>query len=145
VTRLNTSGATWLCTLVDHLGDSGPSGPTSELFYDRGPRWGPDGGPEVDSERFVELWNLVFMEGRHIDTGLGLDRLATLRAGARLLDVELARGPLSGETVFKLHDTYGFPVDLTEEIAGESGVSVDRPGFERLMREHRERSRAGRG
>jgi alanyl-tRNA synthetase len=68
----------------------------------------------------------------------------TLRAGNRLLDTELRRGPLSGETVFKLHDTYGFPVDLTVEIARESGVSVDTDGFARLMREHRERSRARR-
>ncbi|MEV4623216.1 alanine--tRNA ligase-related protein [Asanoa sp. NPDC049573] len=253
------------------MGVPGPSGPTSEIFYDRGPRVGRDGGPAVDSERFVELWNLVFMQyrrgdsddeilgdlpGRHIDTGLGRDRLAlvlqgvdnlqeidvarstlaavraltgrddepaahrlvtdhvrtavlliaagfrpgnegrgyvvrrllrravrrlvllgvdepglgpvaasvpggdpavvevvereertfrrTLRAGNRLLDTELRRGPLTGETVFKLHDTYGFPVDLTVEIAGEAGVSVDTDGFARLMREHRERSRAGR-
>ncbi|SNT13192.1 alanyl-tRNA synthetase [Asanoa hainanensis] len=252
------------------MGVPGPSGPTSEIFYDRGPSIGRDGGPAVDSERFVELWNLVFMQyergrsddeilgdlpGRHIDTGLGRDRLAmvlqgvgnvhetdavlptlravreatgrddepsahrlvadhvrtavrliatgvrpgnegrgyvvrrllrravrrlvllgvdepvlgavadsvtevpggvarevvereerafrrTLRAGNRLLDTELARGPLRGETVFKLHDTYGFPVDLTVEIARESGVAVDTDGFERLMREHRERSRA---
>ena len=253
------------------MGVPGPSGPTSEIFYDRGPGVGRDGGPAVDSERFIELWNLVFMQyrrgdsdeeilgdlpGRHIDTGLGRDRLAlvlqgvdnlqeidvarptlravreatgrddetaahrlvtdhlrtaallisagfrpgnegrgyvvrrllrravrrlvllgvddpvlgtiaasvtgstgdvgavvereerafrrTLRAGNRLLDTELGHGPLSGETVFKLHDTYGFPVDLTVEIARESGVAVDTAGFERLMREHRERSRAGR-
>ncbi len=254
------------------MGVPGPSGPTSEIFYDRGPSVGRDGGPAVDSERFVELWNLVFMQyqrgesdeeilgdlpGRHIDTGLGRDRLAmvlqgvrnlqetdlvrptlhavrevtgrddepgahrlvtdhlraavrliatgvgpgnegrgyvvrrllrravrrlvllgvdepvlgavadsvtevpvgvahevvereerafrrTLRAGNRLLDTELARGPLRGETVFKLHDTYGFPVDLTVEIARESGVSVDIDGFEALMREHRERSRVKR-
>jgi alanine--tRNA ligase len=254
------------------MGVPGPSGPTSEIFYDRGPAVGRDGGPAVDSERFMELWNLVFMQyrrgdsdeeilgdlpGRHIDTGLGRDRLAlvlqgvdnlqevdvvsptlravreatgrddepaahrlvadhlraavllisegvrpgnegrayvvrrllrravrrlvllgvdepvlgavagsvtevpqgavgdivereerafrrTLRAGNRLLDTELRRGPLSGETVFKLHDTYGFPVDLTVEIARESGVSVDTDGFTRLMREHRERSRASR-
>ncbi|GAA1842036.1 alanine--tRNA ligase-related protein [Asanoa iriomotensis] len=250
----------------------GPSGPTSEIFYDRGPAVGRDGGPAVDSERFVELWNLVFMQyergrsddeilgdlpGRHIDTGLGLDRLAmvlqgvdnlqsidvvtptlravreatgrddepaahrlvtdhvrtavvliaagvrpgnegrgyvvrrllrravrrlvllgvdepvlgpvadsvtgvlagetrevvereerafrrTLRAGNRLLDTALSQGPLGGATVFKLHDTYGFPVDLTVEIAREHGVSVDTDGFARLMREHRERSRATR-
>jgi alanyl-tRNA synthetase len=250
----------------------GPSGPTTEIFYDRGPAVGRDGGPAVDSERFVELWNLVFMQyergssdeeilgdlpGRHVDTGLGLDRLAmvlqgvdnlqsidvvrptlaavreatgrddepaahrlvtdhvrtavflvaagvrpgnegrgyvvrrllrravrrlvllgvdepvlgaiadsvtgvpagavrdvvereerafrrTLRAGNRLLDSALRQGPLPGETVFKLHDTYGFPVDLTVEIAREHGTPVDTDGFARLMREHRDRSRAGR-
>jgi len=248
------------------MGVPGPSGPTSEIFYDRGRDKGRDGGPAVDSERFVELWNLVFMQyrrgdsddeilgdlpGKHIDTGLGRDRMAlvlqgvsnlqeidvvaptlravreatgrddepaahrlvtdhlrtavilvsagvrpgnegrgyvvrrllrravrrlvllgvdepvlggiaesvggeqareivekeerafrrTLRAGNRLLDTELRRGPLRGETVFKLHDTYGFPVDLTVEIAKESGVAVDTAGFDRLMREHREKSR----
>jgi alanine--tRNA ligase len=249
------------------MGVPGPSGPTTEIFYDRGPRFGPDGGPAVSSERFLELWNLVFMQyerggsdadirgdlpGRHIDTGLGLDRLAmvlqevdtvsdtdptlpllrrvrevtgrddetaahrlvadhvrtaallvgegvrpgndgrgyvvrrllrravlrlsrlgvdrpvlanlvggdrpdvgafvereeatfrrTLRAGRRLLESELARGgPVRGETAFRLHDTYGFPVDLTVEVAAESGVEVDRAGFDALMTAQRERSRA---
>ncbi|WP_436771599.1 alanine--tRNA ligase [Yinghuangia sp. YIM S09857] len=79
------------------MGVPGPCGPSSEIHYDRGPAFGPDGGPAVDGERFVELWNLVFMESRRgegpekegypvlgplrrkgIDTGLGLDRLATV-------------------------------------------------------------------
>jgi len=248
------------------MGMPGPSGPTTEIFYDRGPRFGPDGGPEVSSERYLEVWNLVFMQyergrsdedivgdlpGRHIDTGMGLDRMAmvlqgvdtiseidlvrpmlrrvrevtgrddelawhrvvadhvrtaallvdsgvrpgndgrgyvvrrllrravlrlhllgvdrpvlgelvpdevrpvvereettfrrTLRAGKRLLDGELARGGgVRGETAFKLHDTYGFPIDLTVEVAGEVGVEVDRAGFGKLMTAQRERSRAGR-
>jgi alanyl-tRNA synthetase len=248
------------------MGVPGPSGPTTEIFYDRGPRFGPDGGPAVSSERFLEVWNLVFMQyergrsdedilgdlpGRHIDTGMGLDRAAmvlqgvdtiseidlvrpmllrvrevtgrddelawhrvvadhvrtaallveagvrpgndrhgyvvrrllrravlrlhllgvgrpalgelvpdevrpvvereettfrrTLRAGKRLLDGELAGGGgVRGETAFKLHDTYGFPIDLTVEVAGDAGVEVDRPGFDRLMTAQRERSRAGR-
>lgn len=243
------------------MGVPGPSGPNSEIFYDRGVGFGPGGGPAVNSERYLEIWNLVFMQhlrgdsdldirgdlpGRHIDTGLGLDRLAmilqdvpcmqeidrslptmtrlreltgrddessshriitdhvrtselligegivpgnegrgyvlrrllrrslrhlrlldvnepvlsrlvdtgreviekeersfsrTLRAGERLLRKELSRGHLTGQTVFKLHDTYGFPVDLTEEIARESGQLVDRGGFDTLMAEHRQRSR----
>jgi alanyl-tRNA synthetase len=248
------------------MGVPGPGGPTSEIFFDRGSRFGPDGGPAVSTERFLELWNLVFMQyrrgvsdldilgdlpGRHIDTGLGLDRLAmvlqgvdtisetdltrptlrrvrevtgrddepaahrlvadhvrtvdrlvaagvrpgndgrgyvvrrllrravlrlsrlgidqpalgrlvapevgpvvereevafrrTLGAGQRLLDAELAQGgPVRGAIAFKLHDTYGFPVDLTVEIAGESDVDVDRAGFDRLMAEQRARSRAAR-
>ena len=69
----------------------------------------------------------------------------TLRAGKRLLDGELAGGGgVRGETAFKLHDTYGFPIDLTVEVAGDAGVEVDRPGFDRLMTAQRERSRAGR-
>jgi alanyl-tRNA synthetase len=253
------------------MGVPGPSGPTTEIFYDRGPRWGPDGGPAVSGERFIELWNLVFMQyergrsdeeilgdlpGKHIDTGLGLDRLAmvlqdadtisdidvvrptllrvheltgrddaprwhrvvadhfrtasllvaagvrpandgrgyvvrrllrravlrlsmlgvgtpalgevvssvgsgvdvdvvrpvvereervfrgTLRAGRRLLDGALSGGgAVPGEVAFKLHDTYGFPVDLTVEVARESGVDVDRAGFEALMAQQRARSR----
>ncbi|MGW0661587.1 alanine--tRNA ligase [Streptodolium elevatio] len=79
------------------MGVPGPCGPSSEIHFDRGPAFGPDGGPAVDGERFIELWNLVFMESRRgegpekegypilgplrrkgIDTGLGLDRLATV-------------------------------------------------------------------
>jgi alanine--tRNA ligase len=243
------------------MGVPGPSGPNTELFYDRGERYGRSGGPAVNSERYLELWNLVFMQylrgdsdleilgdlpGKHIDTGLGLERLAlilqdkhhlqeidltqplldkvrhltgqegsspshrivtdhlrtaglmlthgvtpgndgrgyvlrrllrramrhlrllgvtgpvlgklvdheqiqreerlfsrTLTAGQKLLDRELNRGGtvLSGQTVFKLHDTYGFPSDLTAEIAGERGVTVDLLGYHRLMAEHRARSR----
>ena len=251
------------------MGVPGPSGPTTEVCYDRG--HGPDGGPAVSGERFVELWNLVFMQyergrsdeeilgdlpGRHIDTGLGLDRLAmvlqdadtisdidlvrpallrvreltgrddapqwhrvvadhlrtasllvaagmrpgndgrgyvvrrllrravlrlsmlgvetpalgdlvssvgsgvdvdvvrpvvereerafrgTLRAGRRLLDGALSGGgTVRGEVAFKLHDTYGFPVDLTVEVARESGLDVDRAGFDALMAQQRTRSR----
>ena len=56
-----------------------------------------------------------------------------------------AGGPvLAGETAFRLHDTYGFPVDLTVELAAEYGVAVDRAGFDRALAEQRERSRGGR-
>jgi alanyl-tRNA synthetase len=69
----------------------------------------------------------------------------TLRAGKRLLDGELSGGGgVRGETAFKLHDTYGFPIDLTVEVAGAAGVEVDRAGFDKLMTAQRERSRAGR-
>jgi len=69
----------------------------------------------------------------------------TLESGHQLLDVELGRGAenaLSGATVFKLHDTYGFPIELTKEIAAERGVELDTAGFEAEMAEQRSRARA---
>src|SRR3954454_8522931 len=79
------------------MGVPGPCGPCSEIYYDRGPAYGPEGGPVVDEERYLEVWNLVFMqylrgEGtgkddylilgelpqQNIDTGMGLERLATV-------------------------------------------------------------------
>ena len=68
----------------------------------------------------------------------------TLESGHQLLDTELASGPtrLSGSTAFKLHDTYGFPIDLTKEIAAERGVAIDLEGFEEEMSAQRERARA---
>ncbi|MFF0713970.1 alanine--tRNA ligase [Streptomyces bauhiniae] len=277
------------------MGVPGPCGPCSELYYDRGPAFGPEGGPAVDEDRYMEFWNLVFMqyergEGtgksgypilgelprRNIDTGMGLERMATLLQGvdnlyeidetrpildraARLADIRygadatadvrlrvvadhvrtglmlLADGTtpgnegrgyvlrrilrravramrqlgyeepvlvdllavardcmapsypevaeayervadqaageeeafratlrqgtavldsavaetkaaggrrLPGAQAFLLHDTYGFPIDLTLEMAAEQGVEVDRDGFTALMREQRERARA---
>ncbi|MFH5823249.1 alanine--tRNA ligase [Georgenia sp. AZ-5] len=285
-------------------GQPGPAGPTSEIHYDRGPAYGPDGGPEVDEQgdRFVEIWNLVFdqylrgegsgkdypllreLEHKAIDTGLGVERLAfilqgrenfyeidetypviqaaerlsgrtygegknsadpddvrmrvvadhvrsammliadgvrpgndgrgyvlrrlirravrsmrllgvdvpalpvllpaskdamkgsypeletdfarisqvayeeeeafrrTLTSGTTILDTAVARAKeagasggravLSGADAFALHDTYGFPIDLTLEMAAEQGVSVDEQGFRSLMDEQRQRARA---
>ncbi|MEX1038429.1 MAG: alanine--tRNA ligase [Acidimicrobiia bacterium] len=268
------------------MGVPGPCGPSSELFWDKGPEFGEDGGPiGGDEDRFVEIWNLVFMQNiqdepyhvvgnlpsKNIDTGMGLERIAavmqdvpssfdidtvktvrdraaaytgitygeserddvslrlladhgrsvtfliadgvvpsnegrgyvlrrilrravrhawqfggqglvfpglveatvetmgsaypelvsksdfitamvtreeerfrrTLESGHQLLESELSDdvGELSGETVFKLHDTYGFPVDLTREIAEEKGVAVDLSGFESAMEEQRKRAR----
>jgi alanyl-tRNA synthetase len=70
----------------------------------------------------------------------------TLKTGMAMLDGELAAAPsvLSGEIAFKLHDTYGFPIDVTKEVAAERGVEVDDAGFEAAMREQRERARAAR-
>jgi alanyl-tRNA synthetase len=221
----------------------GLGGPSTEMFYDRGPRFGVEGGPAVNPERYLEVWNLVFIGERNVDGGMGLDRMAlvlqgvdnvqeldpllpkvreltgrddapkglrlitdhlrtsivlarsgvvpgnngsgyvlrrllrramhhlyrlgvtgpvigeltgepvlereearfarTLRTGERLLHKELGRrGRIDGGTAFRLHDTYGFPVELTEEIARESGVDVDRAEFDTLMEQHRQRSRA---
>ncbi|MEW2387145.1 alanine--tRNA ligase [Streptomyces venezuelae] len=277
------------------MGVPGPCGPCSELYYDRGPALGRAGGPAVDEDRYMEFWNLVFMqyergEGpgksgypilgelprRNIDTGMGLERMATLlqdkpnlyeidetrpvldraadlaglrygtdaqadvrlrvvadhvrtalmlladgttpgnegrgyvlrrilrrsvrsmrqlgfhdaalpelltvardcmapsypevsehfariadqaygeedafratlKQGTTVLDTQVAevkRGggrALPGDRAFLLHDTYGFPIDLTLEMAAEQGVEVDREGFTALMNEQRERARA---
>ncbi|WP_440995531.1 alanine--tRNA ligase [Arhodomonas sp. SL1] len=266
------------------MGDTGPCGPCSEVFYDHGPEvpGGPPGTPEEDGDRYIEIWNLVFMqydrdaEGTlhplpkpSIDTGMGLERIAavvqgvhnnfeidlfqrlvaaaadvagtddhtnsslrviadhiracaflivdgvfpsnegrgyvlrriirravrhgykldiaepffhrlvqplvgemgeafpelaeaqgrveklleqeevrfreTLEQGLKLLEEDLRdlRGTvIPGSTVFKLYDTYGFPVDLTADIARERGLEVDTEGFEAEMSAQRERARA---
>ena len=266
------------------MGDTGPCGPCSEIFYDHGPDvpGGPPGTPEEDGDRYVEIWNLVFMQydrGANgaltplpkpsIDTGMGLERIAavvqgvtnnfdidlfrslvdaaaklagtddressslrviadhiracaflvvdgvlpsnegrgyvlrriirravrhgyklgveepffwrlveplieemgdaypelphnrelvervlrqeevrfreTLEQGLRLLaeDLENLDGDtVPGETVFKLYDTYGFPVDLTADVAREQGLHLDMEGFEAAMTSQRERARA---
>ncbi len=274
------------------MGETGPCGPCSELHIDRGPAFGPDGGPLHDphGDRFMEFWNLVFMQYNQasdgtrtplpnpsIDTGAGLERIvallqgvdsvwetdallpliesaqsitgaryvpgdydsrenfslrvlaeharsatmlvsdgvfpsnegrgfvlrriirrairhayllgvekpvmpslvdtavevmgyaypdvvtnhdfiagvlareedrfrATLRTGLSILEEEIAASPerLSGGTTFLLHDTYGFPLELTEEIAGERGIAVDREGFDVEMAEQRRRARDAR-
>ena len=270
------------------MGVAGPAGPCSEIFFDRGPEYGPDGGPIVDEERFVEIWNLVFMQYvqdepyhvvgnlpmKSIDTGLGLERMAmvlqdvasafetdamraimsvgeraggveygdsersdmslriladhgraftflisdgvvpsnegrgyilrrlvrravrharmlgatepitaalveatidemgeafpaiserrdhikevvereeagflrTLESGEQMLDVVIDglgdSTEIPGATAFKLHDTFGFPIEITEEIATERGLTVDRDGFDVEMAEQRDRARA---
>jgi alanyl-tRNA synthetase len=76
------------------MGDTGPCGPCSEIFFDHGPDHGPAGGPETESDRYVEIWNLVFMQYDRdasgtlnplprpsIDTGMGLERLAAVLQG----------------------------------------------------------------
>jgi len=268
------------------MGDTGPCGPDSEIFFDKGEAYGHDGGPKHGGdERFVEIWNLVFMQfnrddagvltelpHKNIDTGAGLDRILpilqghdsifdtdlfmpiidaaasalgtsygseertdvalrvladhgrafsmlvadgvlpanegrgyvlrrvvrravmaarrlgvdkpvtptlvqaavgvlgeaypalvaqrdlivnvvareeagfdrTLRAGLSRLEEAFATGTkvLGGDVAFTLHDTHGFPVELTEELARDAGVEVDRAGFDAAMAEQRERARA---
>ena len=82
------------------MGVPGPCGPCSEIYFDRGPEYGPEGGPEVDEDRYLEIWNLVFMQyergpgdgkedypilgelpAKNIDTGMGLERMAVLLQG----------------------------------------------------------------
>ncbi|GAA3857939.1 alanine--tRNA ligase [Tessaracoccus defluvii] len=278
-----------------HMGVPGPGGPCSEIYIDRGPAFGADGGPEADEDRFLEIWNLVFQQeelssvrakddfdvlrplpSRNIDTGAGLERIALLKQGVanmyeidevypvigkaselsgrrygadptddvrfrvvadhvrsslmlmtdgvtpgneargyvlrrllrrviramRLLGVtqpvlgellpvsrDLMRASypeidqswerviasataeeetfrrtlqsgtamfdtavgamragdtavLPGDKAFQLHDTFGFPIDLTMEMAAEAGLSVDRAKFDELMREQKDRARA---
>jgi alanyl-tRNA synthetase len=285
-----------------HMGVSGPGGPCSEIYYDRGPEYGPEGGPEADEDRYLEFWNLVFMQDqlsavrakddfdiegplpfKNVDTGMGLERMAallqgvdniyeidttwkildkaaelteqrygrddrsdvalrvvadhvrsavmliedgvlpsneasgyvlrrilrrsirnlrllagaqrgggpaaggfmheltavaidvmgeqfpelrrdaanihtvidaeeaafagTLRTGTAIFDVAVEETRrkhttvLSGTQAFQLHDTYGFPIDLTLEMAAEQGLSVDEEGFRRLMAEQRARAK----
>jgi alanyl-tRNA synthetase len=277
-----------------NTGQPGPGGPDSEIFFDRGPSYGKDGGPAVDDSRFLEIWNLVFMQDfienirgktefdivgelpmKNIDTGMGLERVAfikqgvenmyesdqvrpvldraielsgrrygaeheddvrfrviadhvrsslmllsdgvrpsnegrgyilrrlmrrtvramrllgvdepvfpelfaasrdamksaypvlekdwsvlsasafaeeetfrrTLVAGSTILDLALDETrksggkTLSGPEAFLLHDTYGFPIDLTLEVAEEAGLEVDRAAFDTLMQEQRQRAK----
>ena len=277
------------------MGVPGPCGPCSEIYYDRGPEYGRDGGPVADEDRYLEVWNLVFMQNmrgpgsgkddfpilgelpaKSIDTGLGLERMAallqgveniyeidttmqilskaseltgvkygandksdvalrviadharttmmligdgvlpgnegrgyvlrrmmrrtirnmrilgagdptsrelvgaaigamgaqypelienqeritavtvneeesfltTLKSGTQIFDVaadtvkKSKSSKLDGDTVFKLHDTYGFPFDLTLEMAAEKGLSVDEDGFRKLMKEQKDRAKA---
>jgi len=275
-------------------GQPGPAGPCSEIYYDRGPAYGSEGGPEADENRYIEIWNLVFMQfergqgtgkdsfeilgelpSKNIDTGMGLERVAflmqgvdnlyeidevrpvldlaaklsgktygadsdddvrlrvvadhvrsalmligdgvtpandargyvvrrllrravramrllgvetpvfkelfiasknamkasypeletdferilrtavneeeaflrTLNSGLLVLDEEIAKAKsskasaLTGDSVFLLHDTYGFPVDLTFEIAQEAGLEIDRDKFTSLMNVQRQRAK----
>src|SRR4249920_520814 len=290
-----------------HMGVPGPGGPCSEIYYDRGPEYGREGGPEADEERYLEVWNLVFMQdllsavrrkddfdiqgelpSRNIDTGMGLERMAvilqgvdniyevdtmwkvldraaelteqkygrdhrsdvalrvvadhirtavmlvsdgvlpsnegrgyvlrrilrrsvrnlrllaggqrggggsrraadeerflheltgtaigalgeqfpelgrdaprihgvidaeeatfgaTLRTGSAIFDAAVGEvkrrgtGALTGEQAFQLHDTYGFPIELTLEMAGEQGLAVDEEGFRRLIAQQRQRAK----
>jgi alanyl-tRNA synthetase len=279
LTRMGAKSNFWA------MGDTGPCGPCTEIFYDHGPEvaGGPPGSPDEDGDRYVEIWNLVFMQFDRsadgtmtplpkpsVDTGMGLERVAavmqgvhsnyqidlfrkliaaaalatgtrdlesnslrviadhvratafliadgvlpsnegrgyvlrrimrrairhgfmlgqrqpffhalvatleqemgdaypeltaqrthiervilqeeerfaeTLAQGMGLLDSAIgALGStqmIPGETVFRLYDTYGFPVDLTNDIARERGLSIDEPGFEKAMNTQRAMSRA---
>jgi len=88
---------------------------------------------------------------RTLDAGTGQleEALRSLSDAERLVgrrpeDLPVGAPQLAGDLAFRLHDTYGFPVDLTVELAAEYGVGVDRPGFERALAEQRDRSRSGR-
>jgi alanyl-tRNA synthetase len=276
------------------MGVPGPCGPCSEIYFDRGPEYGAEGGPVADEERYLEVWNLVFMQfergpgpgydypilrelpSKNIDTGMGLERMATILQGVdNLYEIDISRpvldraaeltgtrygadaatdvrlrvvadhtrtaamlvadgvvpanegrgyvlrrllrravsslrvlgarqplvpelltvirsvmGPiypelnaevvgsilageeesflrtlsrgltlfdgaatdvrarggavLPGDRAFELHDTFGFPIDLTLELAREQGLSVDEDGFRRLMQHQRDAAKEDR-
>jgi alanyl-tRNA synthetase len=93
-----------------------------------------DAYPELDENRPVIYELLAAEEGRFS---------RTLEFGERLFEEEAESGAISGEAAFKLHDTYGYPIEVTVDRARSRGLPVDEEGFERLMGEQRERSRAG--
>jgi alanyl-tRNA synthetase len=115
---------------------AGPCGPCSEIFVDRGPKYGPDGGPDVDEERFLEIWNLVFMQDecdddanvirplpkQNIDTGSSLERVAVvLQQVDSIFDTDLLR-PL---------------VDVAEEVTGRRyGANGSDDVALRILAEH---------
>ena len=108
------------------MGVPGPCGPCSEIYYDRGPEYGPEGGPVVDEDRYLEVWNLVFMQfvrgegpgkegypitgelpSKNIDTGMGLERMAALLQGVdNIYEID---------TMWKVLDR---AADLTEQKYG---------------------------
>ncbi|MFF0944380.1 alanine--tRNA ligase [Kocuria sp. CPCC 205300] len=114
-------------------GQPGPAGPDSEIFYDRGPHYGREGGPAVDDDRYIEIWNLVFMqyqrgEGsgkdyeilgdlpeQNIDTGLGVERLAML---------------LQGVENFYETDQVRPVLDRAAELSGRRYHGSEKPGEE---------------
>jgi alanyl-tRNA synthetase len=118
------------------MGVAGPCGPSSEIFYDRGPKYGPEGGPAVDEERYLEFWNLVFMQDerddayniigdlprKNIDTGMGLERAAViLQARDNIFETDLFRPVLA----------------VAEEITGRPyGEDEKRDVSLRIMAEH---------
>ncbi|MDV6348721.1 alanine--tRNA ligase [Nitrosomonas sp. Is35] len=277
VVRISTMDNFW------QMGDTGPCGPCSEIFYDHGPdvAGGPPGSPDADGDRYIEIWNLVFMQYNRdsagtlhplpkpsVDTGMGLERISavmqhvhsnydidlfqslikaatratntqnladnslkviadhiracsflitdgvipgsegrgyvlrriirrairhgyklgqkqpffhqlvedlsqvmgqaypeltaaktrvaavllqeeerfaeTLENGMQILEAALSQNSktLDGETAFRLYDTFGFPIDLTADIARERNIAVDHAGFEQAMARQREQARA---
>lgn len=277
VVRIATMDNFW------QMGDTGPCGPCSEIFYDHGPdvQGGPPGSADADGDRYIEIWNLVFMQYNRdsagvlhplpkpsVDTGMGLERISavmqhvhsnydidlfqslikaaarvtntsslddnslkviadhiracsflitdgvipgsegrgyvlrriirrairhgyklgrkqpffhqlvenldevmgqaypeltaakarvaavllqeeerfaeTLENGMQILEIALSQNiqVLDGETAFRLYDTFGFPIDLTADIARERGITVDYAGFEQAMARQREQARA---
>jgi len=280
----DNKGAPYASDNFWQMGDTGPCGPCTEIFFDHGPdvAGGPPGSPEEDGDRYIEIWNVVFMQYNRqadgemlplpkpsVDTGMGLERITavlqgvhsnyeidlmqdllnaasdilggvdtteaslrvvadhirscaflisdgvmpsnegrgfvlrriirraarhgnklgatqpffykltgalvelmgeaypqlvssrkqvekvllqeeeqfakTLDKGLRLLEQDIAElkgSEIPGETIFTLYDTYGFPVDLTNDIARERGLTLDYEGYEKAMERQRERARA---
>ena len=120
------------------MGETGPCGPCSEIFFDRGPQYGPGGGPAQGGERYVELWNLVFMQyerhadgslsalpRRNIDTGAGLDRILTQIQGVEsVFDTDLVAPILEAASA------------ATGRVYGENRGERHRPSHRRRPRPH---------
>src|ERR1044071_5332821 len=122
IIRIPTSDNFW------QMGDTGPCGPCSEIFYDHGPEipGGPPGSPDQDGDRFIEIWNLVFMQFEQmaggermdlprpsIDTGMGLERLAAVLQGNHdNYDIDLFRALIMASA-----DATGTPPDGAHAVS----------------------------
>ena len=120
-----------------HTHAAGPAGPCSEIFVDRGPRYGPDGGPDVDEERFMEIWNLVFIQeqvdgelevvgplpGKNVDTGSSLERVAMILQGVdNVFETDLFRPTLEvAERLSGTRHGEDARVDISLKIIAEHG------------------------
>ena len=119
----------------------GHEGPVLGALLDTTEQLMGDAYPELSTKRDLSL-EVAVREEERFD--------ATLKQGSNLLDTEVGRlratgaQELAGDIAFRLHDTWGFPIDITTEIAAEAGLSVDRTEFDRLMAEQRDRARAAR-
>ena len=122
------------------MGVPGPCGPSSEIFFDKGPSYGQAGGPAVDDERHVELWNLVFMQNiqdrpyhvvgdlpaKNIDTGAGLERIATILQGVdTIFETDVLR-PIIATAEGATRETYGDfeRTDVSLRIMADHGRAV---------------------
>ena len=123
------------------MGVPGPGGPCSEIYVDRGPQYGPEGGPAVDEDRFLEIWNLVFMQeelsavrskedfdvvgelpNKNIDTGMGLERVAFLLQGV--------------ENLYEIDEVYPV-IERVEELSGRRyGADPDADVRMRVIGDH---------
>src|SRR5262249_49296288 len=123
------------------MADTGPCGPNSEIFWDLGPAYGADGGPAADEDRYVELWNLVFMQydaqpdgelvplpAPSVDTGAGLDRcLAVLQGVDTVWDTDVFRPLISAAEAVTGVGYGGFPGganDISLRILAEHGRTM---------------------
>ena len=124
-----------------HTGQPGPGGYCSEIYYDRGPAYGKEGGPVADEDRYIEIWNLVFMEfelsevrtkvdfdikgdlpAKNIDTGMGLERVAFLKQGV--------------ENMYEIDEVYPV-IKKAEELSGRTyGANHDDDVRMRVVADH---------
>lgn len=124
-----------------HTGQPGPGGYCSEIYYDRGPAYGKEGGPVADEDRYIEIWNLVFMEfelsevrtkvdfdikgdlpAKNIDTGMGLERVAFLKQGV--------------ENMYEIDEVYPV-IKKAEELSGHTyGTNHDDDVRMRVVADH---------